>query len=157
MSGIDPRTVKHRHGFTFVEMFIVMLVLGVLAAIAVPKYYSWIQVNRVRSASKTLIADLNYASSMARTTSQSVSLTFDIARNTYTILDVVNPRRPEIPYAVNMGAPPFEVDINRGTTKLTFDKYGNATTDGAWTIQADGVVSAQVTIAANQSNSVLQE
>lgn len=46
--------MKHSHGFTFIEFSVVLAILGILAAIAVPQYSSY----RERAYNQTAISDL---------------------------------------------------------------------------------------------------
>ena len=47
-------TMKYSHGFTFIEFSVVLAILGILAAIAVPQYSSY----RERAYNQTAISDL---------------------------------------------------------------------------------------------------
>lgn len=46
--------MKHSHGFTFIEFSVVLAILGILAAIAIPQYSSY----RERAYNQTAINDL---------------------------------------------------------------------------------------------------
>ena len=46
--------MKHSHGFTFIEFSVVLAILGILAAIAVPQYSNY----RERAYNQTAISDL---------------------------------------------------------------------------------------------------
>lgn len=46
--------MKHSHGFTFIEFSVVLAILGILAAIAIPQYSNY----RERAYNQTAISDL---------------------------------------------------------------------------------------------------
>jgi len=48
------QTMKHSNGFTFIEFSVVLAILGILAAIAIPQYSSY----RERAYNQTAISDL---------------------------------------------------------------------------------------------------
>jgi len=51
------RTHKTRHGFTLIELMIAVAIVGILAAIAIPSYTSYVQKAR-RTSAKTALLDL---------------------------------------------------------------------------------------------------
>ena len=50
---------NHRHAFSLVEVVIVMLILGILAAVAVPKYQEALSRRCLQSATNRLVADIS--------------------------------------------------------------------------------------------------
>lgn len=56
----SPRRPRHRHAFTLVELLIVLLILGLLGSIAVPRYMKHVRTAKMRTA-KTQIALLRDA------------------------------------------------------------------------------------------------
>ncbi len=73
-------------GFTLVELFIVMMILGIIAAIAVPLYTSAASI-QLKTAANMVASDLEYAKSMAMSTGRSFSVVFDASAESYRIKD----------------------------------------------------------------------
>lgn len=57
--------IEQSRGFTLIELMIVVALLGIFAAIAVPSFTSFINNNRTQSASNELLSLLQYARSTA--------------------------------------------------------------------------------------------
>ena len=64
-----------RRGFTLLELVLVVAILGVVAAIAAPRYGNAIQNYRANAAAQRLRADLEYARARAKSTSSSRTVT----------------------------------------------------------------------------------
>ena len=61
----EPAQDSSRQGFTLTELSIVIAVIGILAAIAVPSFITWLNNSRLRAASQELQSDLQHAKSEA--------------------------------------------------------------------------------------------
>jgi len=68
-------TRRFQAGFTATEILVVIGIVGILAAIAVPSMSKMIQTQSVRSASYDLQADLTYARSEAISRATNVTIT----------------------------------------------------------------------------------
>ena len=61
------RTGRIRRGaFTFVEMLVVVLILGIVAAVAAPTFHRSLQYHRLESAARRVKQDLEYLQTTAR-------------------------------------------------------------------------------------------
>jgi len=123
-----------RHGFSIVELLMVLLIMSIVAATATPSFYRSLRYHELESAARRLKLDLEQARHAARVNSQAQSLTFSNA-TTYTLSSGVESlKSPGQTYTVDLASTPYELDgvtINfGGPTTVSFDGYGNASVGG---------------------------
>lgn len=81
------RGLNRASGFSMLEMLVVMLIIGVLVAIGVPKIGRIIQHERVNRAAQVLVQDLQNGFAMAGRQRAPVRLTFTPDTKTYVLSD----------------------------------------------------------------------
>ena len=140
--GTELGRVLHRSGaraFTLVELAVVLVVLGVLAGIAVPRYANFQAHQRVRAAVGRVYADLALAQRQAKFSSSSQTVTFDTAADSYTLDGMPHPDFSGIDYTVRLSQPPYEVKILAaafgGDKQLVFNGFGEPDSAGSLVIQ----------------------
>ncbi|OHB77988.1 MAG: hypothetical protein A2Z25_14100 [Planctomycetes bacterium RBG_16_55_9] len=142
-------------GFTVIELLIVVVILAIAALTAIPMMSSASSM-QIRSAANLIMADLEYAKSMAITRGQDYSVVFDPTADSYQIEDQDD---NVIPHPVNKGFDyivSFQNDsrLNRvdvtsvdfgATPRVQFDCLGSPDNGGTISLQA-GDTTATITV-----------
>ncbi len=129
--------------FTLVELVLVVVILGTITSIALPRYSQFITRQRIEGASRRLQNDLDYARRRARITGTTVTVAFDATNNTYQIVGVANPLKPGTPYVVDLTGDAYQSDILwadfAGLPNVSFDPFGDASANGIVRLQTGAV------------------
>ena len=123
-----------RPAFTLVELVMCMVLMAIFTAIAAPRYAQSIAHYRVDVAARRLAGDLNWARTLARTSSSSQSVVFNTITSTYTLSNISNPDNPSQTYSVNLLGDPYKATLSsasfNGSTTLSFDGFGTPSATG---------------------------
>jgi len=79
--------MRQEKGFTIVEVCIVIAVIGVLAAFAIPNFLNWLPKMRVNSAARDLVSEMQLTRMQAVSERNNYVITFNIGSNQYSIYD----------------------------------------------------------------------
>lgn len=133
-----PRS--NRRAFSLAEMLTVLVIIGVLAAMALPRFGSTMANHRANVAATRVAASLDLARRHARNTGAACSVQFNVNANGYILPSVKDLAHPALAYAVRLAEPPYESAIVAanfgGDTELIFDAYGVPDSGGSVTIQS---------------------
>jgi len=125
--------------FTLVEAVIVLLIVGVLAAIAAPRFGHSLRRYRAEATARRILTDLQLAQRHARSTSTSQSVQFATAQNRYTLAGLPALDRSSGEYEVRLSGEPYEAALVAadfgGDELVTFNGYGLPDTCGSVLIQ----------------------
>lgn len=142
MSKPSPNPVLRR-GFTLVELMVVVLLLGIMAGVAAPRYVQSLAHYRASGAAARVAADLRLAREHARRASVVQPVLFDLATESYTLTGMPDLNQPTATYAVALGsqylADVVSANFNN-TTTVQFDVYGRPNFVGSVVVSSGGVL-----------------
>jgi Tfp pilus assembly protein FimT len=126
---------------TIVELIIVVLIMGIMAAVAAPAFFESLLHHRVESAARRVKADLALARNTARLKSISQSVTFTATG--YSLSAAISGLDdPDATYSVDLAAAPYElseVTANfSNSASVSFDGYGTPTSGGTVVLTSKG-------------------
>ena len=75
----------NKKGFTLIEITVTLAILGIISAIAIPSYFSWLPKYRLQTSVRHIYDDLNMARSGAVRTNIVAVAIFNIPNDNYTI------------------------------------------------------------------------
>ena len=135
-----PPTPSHRRAFSLMELVIAVLIMGILAAVAAPRFTGSLCELRAEAAAKRIAADLNYARRMAMTTESRQRVHFytnnvtDPNDQVYELMDQLHLDHSDQAYVVDLGQSAYPARItsvaftnSNGFTaprRMQFDIFG---------------------------------
>jgi prepilin-type N-terminal cleavage/methylation domain-containing protein len=75
----------NKKGFTIIEITVSLAIIGIISAISIPSYFSWLPKHRLQTSVRNIYDDLNMARSRAVRTNIVAVAIFDIPNDNYTI------------------------------------------------------------------------
>ncbi len=94
----------HRAGFSLIELVVVMLIMGIMASVAAPRYFDSFANTRAEAAAKRIAADLNLvrARAIMKGPQEEESVDFFPATEQMHLVDVPDPDDPREPYWIDL-------------------------------------------------------
>ena len=136
-----------RAGFTLVELVLVLIIVGIVAAIAMPRFAQATARQQLDAAADRLVRDFEKAQHDARATINQVAMTFDTADNSYTVTQANGDT-----VVVQLDESPYQVAIKKATfndvSAMSFNGYGVPSSAGAVTLESS-TGSVVVSLASN--------
>lgn len=133
---------------------VVVVIVGVLAAMAIPTFGGSIARQRVVAAGNRISADLQFAATVARQEATPRGVNFNSGTRSYSMLGIADPDRPAQAYSVDLSIEPYGVtsmSVNfGGSSNVLFDGFGTPGSAGAIVV-ASGPFQVTVTLAADGS------
>ena len=148
----DARRQNHRRqcrvpsAFSLMEMCVVIVLIAILSAVAIPRYANSINRYRVEMAAKRVAADIAMARNVARTSGAGQAINFGTPANGYTMPGLADPDGRTGDYAVSLGAEPYKVSLGTvafgsatpAATSVQFTRYGYPTAAGSVVVTLGG-------------------
>jgi len=141
-----------RGAFTLIELALVLVILGIFAAVLAPRYGDAIARSRVDAAADRVIAELGRAGERARASGVGWTVWMDVTteRLWWTETDDFQPFSAD--FGVDLGAEPYRTDLSwasiGGSPKADFDPFGRPTRDGVIVI-THGDTGRTITVASD--------
>lgn len=148
-----------RAAFSLVELTIVLLIMGIVAAVAAPRLTNSLMYFRADAAAKRIAADIARAQRQAMTSSMSQSVQFTVATNSYTLPGMKDINHPALDYVVKLADFPCQATLLKvdfgADSVVVFDRYGLPDGGGSAAVWA-GDHLRTVTVDANTGKVTIQ-
>jgi type II secretory pathway pseudopilin PulG len=143
-SSILDRRFPARAGISAVEIVITVLIVGILAALVVPRYLDTINHTRAEMAARRVAADLALARREAQLKSAPVTVQFEPAGNSYTLAGVAHIDRPSEAFVVLLAEAPYQCELLSadlgGDAEVIYDGFGRPDSGGTIVVRCGGQV-----------------
>ncbi len=145
-------------GFTLIEVVIVLTILAIVSAIAVPRFTNAQARYRTDAAAARIMADLAFAQRQARFTSERRRIDFDLTLNKYALVRVNGEESDTILDVVELADEPYQATIFSanfgGDSSIEFDGFGTPDSGGSVKVQV-GTHQRTVSLAADSGKASL--
>lgn len=135
-------------GFSLIELVLVLTIISILAAIAVPRYANSLARYRADAAARRIVADLDYARQFARSSSASVTVQFKTITNRVQLTGVPSLNDPGVDWQVELEHAPYRADLVSadfgGDAVVVFNGYGDPDSGGTAVVSVGSVVKTVV-------------
>lgn len=121
--------IGRRSAFSLIELIATLLLVGIMAAVAAPRFAAQLQHHRLEMAVKRVMVDLEAARSLAYHAGAAQSVSFSTFANGYRINGMPDPDRPQdTHYTVMLSQDPYFCTLGtvsfNGTSVVTFNGFG---------------------------------
>jgi prepilin-type N-terminal cleavage/methylation domain-containing protein len=147
-----------KSAFSLIELVITLAIIGVVAAIASPRYVSSLSHYRASAAANRISADISLARSQAKVSSAGQSIVFTFSTNSYTLPGMTGLGGMGSSYTTNLASDPYNASIagnTGGTLTISFNRFGQPSAAATVTVTA-GTFSQVVSVDANTGNVTVQ-
>lgn len=129
-----------RQAFSLIEAVVVVVVIAILAAVAIPRFATSTDRQRLSAAADRVVADLELARRRAYTASEPCTVRFDVDAEQYELVEMADQHDPDESYVVRLEDEPYlasilSVDFG-GSSEVVFDLHGSPDTEGTIVISA---------------------
>jgi Tfp pilus assembly protein FimT len=148
---------RNRRAVTLADVVLVVAIIAVLGAIAVPRYSLALARYRVAAAGQRIAADILLAQTVGRTSSAGQAVSFSVSSNNYQLPGYSSflGGGTQASYTVSLAADPYQATLVsasfNGNSQITFDRFGQPDNAGTVVVQ---VGSQQKTITVDTTGKV---
>lgn len=75
----------NKKGFTLIELTTTLALLGIISAISIPSYFSWLPRHKLKTSVRHIYDDMNMARSRAVRTNTDIGIEFNTSNDTYRV------------------------------------------------------------------------
>ena len=146
---------KHPNGFTFIELIMVLIIVGILGSMVFTRILNNLNPIKVRAAIEQITSDIEQTKALSMAQHDTITIAFNIANDSYSIYNGSTENQTimtDYPGS-NNGVISFDqteysgVDISSASfgnsTNLSFDPWGNTILGGTITLNTDNVITVQ--------------
>lgn len=134
---------RSKHGFSMIELVIVVFVIGIIAAIAMPKFSYADSGRRLSTCQRAVRGDIELIQTRARTTGKTHVIQFYPAIDKYVAFEGTEIKKNNIVLSRDLSASPYEMDLSRttigGDQYILISPYGDLEKDFSVGILDDGI------------------
>ena len=149
MKNYNNKNIYSLQGFTLIELIIVIILLGIIGAIASTRLTDISSNMRVSSAINQIISDIELTKELALAKSSNMTITFDINLEEYTIrengslvIDYPGSENGVIKLTDGIFSSTDLTSVNlNGSNIINFDKWGNVLNSGTILLNEDYTIS----------------
>jgi type IV fimbrial biogenesis protein FimT len=138
--------MKKRAGFSLIELMMVIVIIGIAAAIALPSMSGWFGKKDLDSISRQIFTDFQRAKNEAITTGRTIQIQVHMDPDWYRVLytssgsDIDIVPQTNMPLGITIDSATFPLSAVGNTTGIT--PRGFATQQGSVTIRSDNAPTA---------------
>jgi type II secretory pathway pseudopilin PulG len=122
------------------ELVIVVLIIGILGAVAVPRFTDSLCRFRVAAAAKRIVADLMLARQHAKSSEKAQVVEFSLPANFYELQGYMDPDHPSLEYKIDLSKTGHPAELVAcdfaGNRFVTFDMHGRPDNGGSVVVQS---------------------
>lgn len=152
--------MRLRGAFSLIELTIVILVLGILSAVSVPRFTDSLRQYRVQAAADRIVADLARTQAAAYGSSASKTITFNVSAGSYQVTGVKSLDHSSSAYSVELTQDPYQCTLvsvwdQIGMQSLIFDGYGLPNKGGNIVVSCGGALKT-IKVSSSTGTAVIQ-
>ena len=143
--------MRKNSGFTLIELMVIISIVTLLAAVAVPNLFAWLPKYRVGGAARNVMSAIEYARLRAIRENSDVDVNFDYANDSVTVDNAAGDTLRRVQWFEDVDL------INSGLgAVLQFDGQGFANTSGLVTVRntMDATLSRNISITLGGNSSI---